>query len=307
MIVSCGEALIDFLAVPAGAGLPRYEPHPGGSPFNVAIALGRLGAPAAFLGGLSTDYFGEALLSALKESGVDTSLALVVPRPTTLAFVTLAGGEARYAFFDENSAGRLLADSDMPAIPASVNALHFGSFSLVEEPCGSAFEMLMQREMAHHVISLDLNIRPALIHNRDGYLARVERMAAMSDIVKLSAGDLAWLAPEMPFAALAEHWLKHGTHVAILTDGANGARAITARGDLSVPAAPATVVDTIGGGDAFTAALLAALHERELLTKEHVARLPLEAVEAAMRFAARAAALTVARAGASPPWRADLG
>lgn len=306
MIVSCGEALIDFLAVPAADGGTHYLPHPGGSPFNVAVALGRLGAPAGFLGGISTDFFGEMLLATLHGSGVDTSLVLVASRPSTLAFVTLEGGDARYAFFDENSAGRMLTDNDMPAVPATVSALHFGSFSLVEEPCGSAFEMLMQREMAHHVISLDLNIRPSLIRNRDGYLARVERMVAMSDIVKLSEDDLAWLAPDIPFPRLAEGWLKRGAHVAVLTRGAAGARVMTQRGDFAVPAAPATVIDTVGSGDAFTAAFLATLLERELLTKQHVAHLPADAIEAAMRFAARAAAIVVSRDGANPPWRKEL-
>src|SRR5690606_25555496 len=162
MIVSCGEALIDFLPLAVPGGPAGFAPHVGGSPFNVAVALGRLGGRAGFLGGLSRDLFGEMLAGALHAAGVDTTLACFSDRPTTLAFVTVVNGDARYAFFDEGSAGHMLTGADLPALPKTVTALHFGSFSLAEEPCGSAFEALMQGEQNERVISLDINVRPAL-------------------------------------------------------------------------------------------------------------------------------------------------
>ena len=199
MIVCCGEALIDFLPRTGADGAATYQPVPGGSPFNVAIATGRLGAEAGFFGGLSTDFFGDQLRQALTDSGVDLSFVATVERPTTMAFVKLENGNARYAFFDENSAGRMLTDADLPAFPKTVKALHFGSFSIASEPFGSALESLMKREQKDCVISLDPNVRPTLVRNRDGYLARLDRLVAMVDIARLSGEDLAWIAPEADF------------------------------------------------------------------------------------------------------------
>jgi fructokinase len=304
MIVSCGEALIDFLPAKTSAGRPASEPFPGGSPFNVAIAIGRLGSAAGFYGGLSTDLFGEMLTAALKAASVDVSLATVSERPTTLAFVVLADGNARYAFFDEGSAGRMLSETDLPALPKTVSALHFGSFSLAEEPCGSSFEALMRREFPDRVISLDVNVRPTLIKNRDGYLARIDRLAVMSDIVKLSDEDLAWLGSEL--SPLAEKWLKAGAKLIVLTRGDNGAVAISRHAHIEVPSVPAKVVDTIGAGDTFMAGLLVALDRAGLLTKDAVARLSDTQVRETLAFAARAAAITVSRAGADPPWAREL-
>jgi len=306
MIVSCGEALIDFLPRTTGDGSPVFAPFAGGSPFNVAIAIGRLGAPAGFFGGLSTDLFGETLRLALHDSGVDTALANVSSRPTTLAFVSLADGNARYAFFDEGSAGRMLTENDLPALPKTVTALHFGSFSLAEEPCGSALEALMRREFFDRVISLDINVRPTLIRNRDGYLARIDRLVAMADIVKLSEEDIDWLEPGTDFADLARRWLEHGAKLVALTKGADGAVALSRTAKVEVPGVPVKVADTVGAGDTFTAGMLARLDARGLLTKAAVAGLDQRAIGDALGFAARAAAITVSRPGADPPRLREL-
>jgi fructokinase len=310
MIVSCGEALIDFLPLPKASsgsgGESAFSPHAGGSPFNVAIAVGRLGSPAGFFGGLSSDLFGETLDKALRASNVDTSFANRSDRPTTLAFVSLAGGNARYAFFDEASAGRMITDSDLPAFPKTVAALHFGSFSLAEEPCGSAFEALMQREQNDRVISLDINVRPTLIRNRDGYLARIDRLIAMSDIVKLSTEDLDWLEPGAIFANVARKWLVMGAKLVVLTKADAGAEAMAIRAFAAVPGVTVAVADTVGAGDTFMAAILARLDNRRLLTKRAVARLDEDALTDLLAFATRAAAITVSRPGADPPWQHEL-
>jgi len=306
MIVSCGEALIDFLPRESKSGATAFLPLPGGSPFNVAIAIGRLGVPAGFFGGLSRDLFGDQLRAALKESGVDTRLADISDRPTTLAFVSLADGQARYAFFDEGSAGRMLTENDLPPLPKTVTALHFGSFSLAEEPCGSALEELMRREQHDRVISLDLNIRPTLIKNRDGYLARLARLIAMSDVVKLSEEDLAWLEPAGKFADLGHRWLAAGAKLVVLTRGNDGAEAMSAGGTVTVPAIKVEVADTVGAGDTFTAATLAQLHRRERLDKVSIAALRHDDIADTLGFAARAAAVTVSRPGADPPWLREL-
>lgn len=306
MIVSCGEALIDFLPRKGAGGEAVFQPFVGGSLFNVAVALGRLGAPAGLFTGLSTDFFGAMLAEALKASNVDTGYAIVSDRPTTLAFVSLVDGHARYAFFDEGSASRMLTETDLPALTVDVTALHFGSFSLAEEPCGSAYETMMQNESPLRVISLDPNIRPTLIKNREGYLARLDRLVEMSDIVKVSEDDLAWLAPGDRFDDIAAAWLKRGAKIVILTRGADGARALTRTEQVDVPGVRVTVADTIGAGDTFSAGVLARLDALGLLTKPAVAGLARDHIADILAFATRAAAVTVSRPGADPPWLREL-
>jgi fructokinase len=302
MIVTCGEALIDMLPRKGADGAAVFQPFVGGSVFNVAIALGRLGVSAGFFGGLSTDFFGMMLREALEKSRVDVSYANISDRPTTLAFVTLIAGQARYAFFDEHSAGRMLTDADLPAFPAALSALHFGSFSLAAEPCGSAYEALMQREHVSHVISLDPNIRPTLIKNREAHLARLERLVGLADIVKFSDDDLAWMAPDTPFDPFARAWLERGAKLVIMTRGEKGALARSRRVSVSVPSVTVTVADTIGAGDTFSAAMLAWLDQRGLLTKAAVASLGEGEVSDALAYAAKAASITSSRPGADPPW-----
>jgi fructokinase len=306
MIISCGEALIDLLPRRGKDGALVFQPFPGGSPFNVAIALARLEARAGFFGGLSRDHFGAMLHKALTDAGVDTGFAAMSDRPTTLAFANLDGGEAEYAFFDEGSAGRMLSETDLPAFPKEVTALHFGSFSLAAEPCGSAFEMLMQRDQRDCVISLDPNLRPPLIKNRDGYLARIERMTAMSDIIKLSEADHAWLAPGKPIGETARQWLQRGASLVVMTRGAAGAEAFSGAASIALPGRPVAVVDTVGAGDTVTAAILARLAELGRLSKDGLARMPKGVLADVLGFALKAAAITVSRAGADPPWLAEV-
>jgi fructokinase len=305
-ILCCGEALIDFLPRTGADGKVLFEPCAGGSIYNVAIALGRLGVAAGYFGGLSTDLFGEMLREGLRRSSVDFSMAPVSDRPSTLAFVKLEGGNARYAFFDEGSAGRMLTAADLPRLPASIKALHFGSFSLASEPCGSAYEALMMRERGRGVIALDPNIRPTLIGDRQAYMARLGRSVAIADIVKLSEDDLVWLAPGTPFEALAADWLVRGAKLIVLTRGGAGASAISATASASVQAKPITVADTVGAGDTFSAALLAWLDEAGQLAKDRIAALTKDELASALGFASRAAAIAVSRPGADPPWRREL-
>ena len=306
MILSCGEALIDMLPRTTGAGEDAFAPYPGGAVFNTAIALGRLGAPSAFLTGLSTDLFGAVLTDALTASGVDCTLAIRSARPTTLAFVRLVNGQAGYAFYDENTAGRMLTEADLPALPGTVDALFFGGISLVGEPCGSAYEALMTREAASRVMMMDPNIRPGFITDEAAYRARVGRMLASSDIVKVSDEDLRWLEGAGEIADLAAGILARGPKVVFVTEGAEGAHGFTARHQSFVPARKVTVADTVGAGDTFNAGILAALHRAGLLTKAALAELSRDDVTAALTLGCAAAAVTVSRAGANPPWAAEI-
>jgi fructokinase len=306
MILCCGEALIDMLPREGAGGASHYLPASGGAVFNTAIALGRLGVPTGFFTGLSTDFFGDQLKAALIESNVDLSRVRFSVRPTTLAFVKLTNGHASYAFFDENSAGRMLTESDLPVLGDETQALHFSCISLIPEPCGSTYEALMARERYSRVIMLDPNIRAAFVPDKEKHLARMKRMIAMADIVKLSDEDLAWFGEGGTHDEIAARWLEMGPKLVVITAGSKGASGWTKDGKVTVPARKVTVVDTVGAGDTFNAGILASLHDGGLLTKQAVAALTAAQVEAALTLAGSAAAVTVSRAGANPPRRQEL-
>lgn len=307
MILSCGEALIDMLPRESTAGEACFAPYAGGAVFNTAIALGRLGAPSAFFSGVSTDMLGEILAETLEASKVDTSLMARSGRPTTVAFVKLVNGQATYAFYDEGTAGRMLSVDQLPALPAEVEALFFGGISLVNDPAASTYEALQAREAPARVTMIDPNIRPGFIAGKEAeYRARIERMIARADLVKLSDEDLHWLMGEGDLSALARAILAKGPKVVFITEGAAGARAVTATQDRFVAATKVTVADTVGAGDTFNAGVLAALHEAGALSKPGVAALPDAVLDAALSLGTRSAAITVSRAGANPPWRHEL-
>ncbi|TMV83627.1 carbohydrate kinase [Thioclava sp. BHET1] len=306
MILSCGEALIDMLPRESTKGEDAFAPHAGGAVFNTAIALGRLGAPSSFFSGLSTDLFGTVLSDALAASRVESNLAARSDRPTTLAFVKLTDGQAQYAFYDENTAGRLLSIEDLPALDTTVQALFFGGISLVNDPAASSYEALMTREAPHRVTMIDPNIRPGFITDEPSYRARIERMIALADIVKLSDEDLHWVAGKGDLAALAQDLLKRGPKIVVITEGAKGATAYTAKHQVSVPAGKAEVVDTVGAGDTFNAGILAALHRAGKLSKADLAEADEALLAAALKLGAAASAITVSRAGANPPWAEEL-
>jgi fructokinase len=306
MILCCGEALIDFVPRLTRDGAQAFEPLTGGSVFNTAVALGRLGAPSGFLGGLSTDFFGDALRKDLAAAHVDVSLAPVSERHTIPAFVKLEGGQARYSFIDEGSACRMLAPEDLPALPDHVRALHLGSFPLAIEPCGTAFETLCRREHDRRMIHFDPNIRANLIKDRSQHRARVERIVAMADIIKMSDEDLAWLAPGATAEDFSRDWLQRGAKLVVVTRGKDGAQAFARDFTCEAPGRPVKVADTIGAGDTFTAGFLTALHRAHRLDKAAIAALDRTSVLAALNLAITAAAVTVSRPGADPPWAHEL-
>lgn len=307
MILSCGEALIDMLPRESTLGEAAFAPYAGGAVFNTAIALGRLGAPSAFFSGVSTDMLGEILAETLEASKVDTRYLARSGRPTTVAFVKLVNGQATYAFYDEGTAGRMLSTDQLPALPAEVEALFLGGISLVNDPAASTYEALQAREAPARVTMIDPNIRPGFIAGKEAeYRARIERMIARADIVKLSDEDLHWLMGAGDVSALARVLVAKGPKVVFITEGAAGARAVTATQDRFVAATKVTVADTVGAGDTFNAGVLAALHEAGALGKSAVAALPDAVLDAALSLGTRAAAVTVSRAGANPPWRDEL-
>jgi len=308
MILCCGEALIDMIPAPTSGGQEGFVPHTGGAVFNTAIALGRLGIRTGLLTGLSSDMFGRQLTEALTASHVDASLSITSERPTTLAFVRLVDGHATYSFYDENSAGRMLTPEDMPAVPTDVIALFFGGISLACEPGADAYAALLAREAKGRAVMLDPNIRPGFIRDIDRYRARLGRMLAQTDIIKVSDEDLNWIEPApLSMNDKVETLLKAGPAIVILTRGGEGATGILADGtEVHVPAATVDVSDTVGAGDTFNAGVLAKLSEMGRLRKADLHALSPEALEDAMMHGAKAAAVTVARAGANPPWAGEL-
>jgi len=306
MIICCGEALIDMLPRTTTEGEDAFSPYAGGSVFNTALALGRLGLKTGFFTGLSSDMFGDILRQALNESGVDHSYCATLDLHTTLAFVRLVNGQASYAFFDENTAGRMITEAHLPALGDEVEALHFGAISLIPDPCGATYESLMRREHGSRVISLDPNIRPGFITDAARHRARIDRMIAMSDIVKMSDEDLEWFGmPDMETAART--WLGQGPSLVVFTRGARGAIGFSREHTVEVDGVAVTVADTVGAGDTFNAGILASLKRDNVLTKQAMKTLSAEAIGNALRLGAKAAAITVSRPGANPPWASEIG
>ncbi|MFF8788330.1 carbohydrate kinase [Streptomyces sp. NPDC015125] len=345
MIVVAGEALIDLVPSPQdtppsmeGTGgttptpdvrLPALLPRRGGGPYNTAVALGRLGSPAAFCSRISTDSFGEALLQGLLSGGVDTSLVQRGNEPTTLAVADISpDGSAGYGFYADGTADRLFTLP--PALPAGVRALSLGTCSLVLEPGASAYESLLRREARRGVFTaLDPNIRPGLIPDPDAYRARFLSWLPDLALLKLSEEDALWLAGAgdgasagdgacagagaapggawEAVAAAAREWLAAGPAAIVLTRGGDGLTVLR-RGvaELTVPGERVTVVDTIGAGDTVNAALLHRLDAHDALSYAAVAALGDDGWHDILRFAARAAAVTCSRAGAEPPFATEL-
>jgi fructokinase len=301
-----GESLIDL--VPNGGDvLAPLVPQLGGGPFTVAVATARLGAPVAFLSRVSTDGYGAALIARLAESGVDTTLVQHGPEPTTLALAGIAAdGSAGYTFYVEGTADRLFADPG--PLPDRVTVLSLGTNSLVLEPGASGYESVLRRESARGVLTvLDPNIRPGLIADPDAYRRRFTAWLPDIGLLKLSTEDARWLAGGADPEAAVRDWLRAGPAAAVFTDGGNGLTVHTARGSrVTVPAAPANVVDTIGAGDTVHGALLAWLHATGITSADAMRALDDERWRDALSRAAAAAAITVARAGAHPPTATEL-
>ena len=298
-----GEALIDL--VEDGDDDPRLA-RPGGSPYNVAVGLARLGRHAAFVGRLSRDPLGQVLRRHAERSGVDLSLTVDAREPTTVALVAVRAGIAEYTFGVDGTADFAFTDDELGDVGARVDALHFGSLSSWTPPGDAAVEQLVTSLHGRVPISYDPNVRPRLQTDRDAARARVERSLALSDLVKTSEEDLTYLYPSTPVEHIAHDWLERGPRVVVVTRGGDGASAHCAAGDVARPVRPVEMVDTVGAGDAFMTGLLDGLVARDRLSVDGLAALAPAALGDLLDDAAWVAALTCARAGANPPRRAEL-
>ncbi|HJP74567.1 MAG TPA: carbohydrate kinase [Pseudonocardiaceae bacterium] len=315
MIVVGGEALVDLVPAPAtepgrtGALRPLL-PALGGGPYNTAVALGRLGAPVAFLSRISTDAFGDALLDRLSGAGVRLDLLQRGSEPTTLAVVTLAeDGSARYTFHVQGTADRLVADPG--PLPADVTALSLGTLGLVLDPGATVYETMLHREAAvGRLTVLDPNVRPSLIEDPAAYRTRFTGWLPSVGLLKASIEDAWWLAdaPEgTDVFPLTKDWLRAGVGAVVLTRGSDGLTVLSESiGRVDVPAVRTKVADTIGAGDTVHAALLAWLTGHGVHSTAALRELGADAWREALGYAAKAAAITVSRVGAEPPFAAEL-
>jgi fructokinase len=305
-VVVAGDALIDLTPTTTVRGQLAYEPHPGGSCLNVAVGLGRLGVPTAFLARLSKDAFGQMLRAHLADSGVQPTYFVDTDDLTTLAAVHLRGVQATYSFHAQRAADRgLLPEHLMSLAPGA--ALHLGSIALVLEPVASTLEGLLQRETGRRVVSLDPNVRPGLIPDRVAYLDRFEGWVRLVDILKVSEEDLAWLYPRRLQVDVVADWHAAGVPLVLVTQGENGAAASTPFASAAVEAPQVPVVDTVGAGDAFMSGALAHMHEQGLLSRDHLRSLDDSGLTDLLQAACLVAAHTCKRAGADPPRRRELG
>ena len=305
MIVVCGEALIDLIPTHCH-GETAYVARVGGSPFNVAVTIGRLEGSVALLSQISEDRFGRRLREHLRQSGVDTQLLLTSPQATPLALVQTSNAEPDYTFYLDGTTVQLTSEQLPDTLPDAVSALHFGSLSIVLEPAASALESLLLRESTRRVITLDPNVRANLVPDMASYRRRLDGWLGQADIVKASRDDLAVLEPDRDVRRVARDWHARGAAIVVITDGGAGALGICATGEVEVPAIQVRVADTVGAGDAFMGGLLTWLDAQGRLTEAALATLAVDDVRQAVSFAARVAALTCAQVGADPPRRAEV-
>lgn len=287
-IAVIGEALIDIIEVEGRAPEERV----GGSPANVALGLGRLGARVRLLTQLGRDQRGDAIADHLRASGVELLAGSITDAPTSTALAAIAAdGHAEYTFN--------VRWARLPREPIAARVLHTGSIAAFLEPGASSLRGLLSRSHAEE-ITFDPNIRPALLGARDDVVARFEELAGLSTVVKMSDEDAAWLYPGIEVAEVIDRVLSLGPRLAAVTLGAAGAELASAHARVHVDGVRVQAVDTIGAGDTFMAALI------DFVAKQGSGDLDARALERAGTAAVQAAAITVSRAGADLPWASEL-
>ncbi len=294
----CGEVLIDLIP---GADGVRVG-HVGGGPANTAKALARMGHDVQFIDGLSTDEDGQAARKNLLDDEVKLDLALTSDKPTCLAIVSLdAKGGASYEF---KIAGTATFDFSLDWLPDpsryKPNVLHIGTLVTAIQPCADVLYDWALQVAEFAPIIFDPNIRPAVLSDRDAYVALVEKWVAISSVIKVSDDDLVWLYPGQELADIASRWVSDGVALVVVTHGAQGLVGYTAEGATKVDGVKIDVADTVGAGDTVGAIIVEAMVEKGIMT------LIGEELEATLRRAAIAAGITCSRKGAQPPYKHEL-
>lgn len=312
MFVVSGESLIDLVAKPNGSGgALEMSAHPGGSPYNCAIALSKLGNQTGFLCPISQDTFGDMLLGPLEDAGVAQLVEARSACNTTLAVVTRnAKGLPSYAFYRQGTAERDISrDTLNAALPAAIDVFQIGGF-LPIEPEDAAIWMDFVANVAARgaVISIDPNVRPSLISDFEGYKTRLDGFLDFAHIVKVSDEDLATLDADKTIEDHASHLLaRPNCELVVVTMGENGSRAFTTNAQASAPIyRPEVMGDTVGAGDSLMAGILTAIADRGHLAVGRIKDLDGLALTEVLRFGATVAGLNCAHIGCNPPSRAEV-
>ena len=307
MIICAGESLIDMVSF---VGEAEYTPHVGGSNFNSAITLGRLGANSYYFGAISNDSYGELIENSLRHSKVKEDFIIKTNRPTTLAYADVVNGIAEYTFVDEHSAGRMLDQTSLEPFVNKVKeakALLVGGISLQAEPCGSSWQWLIEQVAGNLPIYFDANIRPDFIENKKNYFDRFVELTFKVDIIKISDEDYRYLYGVQDFNEVSKGWLHNGVKLVILTLGAEGSKVIYDNGkDVFVKSQKVAVVDTIAAGDSFNGGFLLHLDKQGLLDRESLNNINNTQLESTLSFANKVASITVTKKGANPPWLNEI-
>ena len=308
MLLSCGDALIDFLPVTSVDGRDAIVPAVGGSCLNVAVGMARLGAPAGFVGGISTDLFGRMIADHAAASQVDLRYATRSEHQTTLAFVRTVAGEPHYAFYDEGTATRnwIYRRGSIPF--DQIEAVHVGSTTLTNDKGAAEVLAMLDDARRSATISFDPNCRPKLVKDKARYVEQMDAFAAFADIVRMSDVDFEFLYGRSDYAERARSLIETGAGLVVITRGNRGAVAWHKQAGMVEVAAPAVdVVDTVGAGDSFQAALLFALRATGRIGTKSLACMDDDGLRRVLSFAAGCAAFTCGRPGADPPRQDEIG
>jgi fructokinase len=308
MLLSCGDALVDFLPVKSVDGRDAAVPVAGGSCLNIAVGTARLGAPAGFVGGISIDLFGRMIADHALTSQVELRYATRSEHQTTLAFVRHVGDEPQYAFYDEATASRNWTYRRGSIPFAEIEAIHVGSTTLANAKGAAQALAMIEDAGGSTTISFDPNCRPNLVGHKARYIDQMNVFAASANIVRMSDVDFEFLYGGSDYGERARSLIAAGTSLVVVTRGIKGAQAWHREAGLvEVPTPTIDVVDTIGAGDSFQAALLFALRAIGRIKAGPLAQLNADELRRALSFASTCAAFTCGRAGADPPRQSDVG
>ncbi len=289
-----GEVLIDLIPKDG-----QSVAIVGGGPANTARALARLGFDSYFIDGISTDDYGQQARAELLAYGVKLDYTHTSDAPTCVATVTLdATGGASYEFLIDGTATFEFSESWLPNPHNPPAVLHVGTLATIVEP--GATNLFNWAKQVKAPLVFDPNIRSSVVNDRERYQGIVQKWATISDVIKVSEDDLAWLYPEMDFRRAAENFITEKTQLVVITKGANGIDGFTQDGEVSVPGVKIDVVDTVGAGDTVGAIVV------ESIVKYGLPNLVGVTLEKVLMRAAAAAAITCSRAGANPPTLQEL-
>ncbi len=309
MYLVCGEALFDiFSDDQTDASAFKMEAVAGGSPFNVAIGIARLGGKSALLTGISYDMLGQRLAATLERENVSTKYLVRSGNRTTLSLVGIdRHGHPGYVFYGLGSADCNVHPQDLPTIGNEITGIHFGSYSLVVRPVADAVSSLLHMAGGRFV-SVDPNVRLNVEPDIDIWRERLAEYAARADLLKISTEDMQALYTSASVESKVADWLDLGVRLVIVTDGSRKVSAWNRSGDVVQVEPPATdVVDTVGAGDSFQAAVLAKLAEDgKSAPKTALDALDPASLKRLLIFGVSAAGITCQRRGADLPRRNEL-